>query len=146
MIIYNVSLFLLFSTLFQFVNVEFKSLYAFLDLGSYNFFSKVLTFLLFSMAGVPPFWGFFSKVFIFSLMCNSNFYFFFPLFLILLFISLYFYIQNIRFLNSTSASDFTPIVEGSQRSAVLYYHLATFMLFFVFFGAMYMEDLFLVTF
>ena len=143
MVIYNLSLALVFTTLFQFINTEFKTLYSFLDLGSSNFFSKVLIFSLFSMAGVPPFWGFFSKVFIFSLMCNSNFFFFFPIFFILLFLSLYFYIQNIRFLNSTSPSNFYPVVDNEVRSVPLYYNTTLFFLFFVFFGFIYMEDLFL---
>ena len=144
MVIYNLSLYLVFITLFQFINTEMKTLYSFLDLGTYNFFSKVLIFSLFSMAGVPPFWGFFSKVFIFSLLCNTNFFLFFPLFFILLFISLYFYVQNIRFLNSTAASNFTPVVEGSARTVPLYYYITLMNLFLVFFGFIYMEDLFLL--
>jgi NADH:ubiquinone oxidoreductase subunit 2 (subunit N) len=145
MVIYNLSLYLVFVTLFQFVNFELRTLYSFLDLGASNFFSRILIVSLFSMAGVPPFWGFFSKVFLFSLLCNTQFFLFFPLFFVLLFISLYFYIQNARFLNSTAPSNFTPVTEGAVRSVPGYYVLSFLILFFIVFGALFTEDLFLVT-
>jgi NADH:ubiquinone oxidoreductase subunit 2 (subunit N) len=141
MLIYNLSLFLVFATFFQFMHSEFKTLHTLLDLGSLNFFTKILIIALFSMAGVPPFWGFFSKIFIFSLMCSSNFFILFPPFFFLIFIGLYFYIQNIRFLNSTAGSDFTPIVEMGVRSTPLYYYLAFLGSFLLTFGLFYTEDL-----
>ena len=145
MIIYNIAIYAIFLTLFQFTHSSYKTIYSFVDLGSSNFFSKVLIISLFSMAGVPPFWGFFSKIFIFSLLCNSNFFILFPIFFILLFISLYFYIQNIRFLNSTSGSNFTPIVSLQQRVVPLYYYLVLSFLFLIVFGVFYTEDLILLT-
>jgi len=51
---------------------------------------------LLSMAGVPPFSGFFSKLAIFVLLLNSSIFFLFPLLFILLFTGLYFYLQNLR--------------------------------------------------
>lgn len=144
MLIYNIALYLIFSTLFQFVNSSYKTIYSFLDLGSFNFFTKVLIICLFSMAGVPPFWGFFSKIFIFTLLCNSNFFILFPFFFILLFISLYFYIQNIRFLNTTSGSNFTPITDLNLRCVPSYYYLTWFLSFFLIFGVFFTEDLFIL--
>lgn len=144
MFIYNLSLYVVFSTLFQFVNSNYKTLYSFLDLGSLNFFSKVLVISLFSMAGVPPFWGFFSKIFIFTLLSTSNFFILFPPLFILLFISLYFYIQNIRFLNSTNGFNFTPIHEITTRVVPIYYYLTLFFLFLITFGIFYTEDLLLL--
>ena len=143
MSIYNIAIYLIFFTLFQFINNNYKTIYSFLDLGSSNFFSKILIISLFSMAGVPPFWGFFSKVFIFILLCNSNFFILFPFFFILLFVSLYFYIQNIRFLNSTAGSNFTPITELVQRVVPLFYYVVLIFLFFLIFGLFYTEDLIL---
>jgi len=55
MLIYNVSLVLMFSTLFQFVNIDYKTLNSFSMLGTNNFYNKVLVLAIFSMAGVPPF-------------------------------------------------------------------------------------------
>jgi NADH:ubiquinone oxidoreductase subunit 2 (subunit N) len=95
------------------------------------------------MAGVPPFWGFFSKIFIFVLLCNSTFFILFTFFFLLLFIGLYFYIQNIRFLNTTVGADFNPVVEQNLRSVPLYFYFITVFLFFTIFGFLFTEDLFI---
>lgn len=143
MFIYNISLYIVFSTIFQFINSELKTLQSFSILGLVNFFNKVLVIVFFSMAGVPPFWGFFSKIFIFTLLCNSNFYLLFPFFFLLLFIGLYFYIQNIRFLNGTSGSDFQPIIDLNVRNVPIYFYSTYSILFFIIFGFMFTEDLFI---
>lgn len=143
MFIYNLSLYVVFSTLFQFVNSDVKTLQSFSVLGLINFFNKILIIVFFSMAGVPPFWGFFSKIFIFTLLCNSNFYLLFPFFFLILFIGLYFYVQNIRFLNSTGISDFQPIIELNLRSVPIYYYSTFSIMFFILFGFMFTEDLFI---
>jgi NADH:ubiquinone oxidoreductase subunit 2 (subunit N) len=96
------------------------------------------------MAGVPPFWGFFSKLFIFTLLCNSNFFTLFPLFFLILFIGLYFYIQNIRFLNSTSHTNLAVIIELNVRTIPLYYYVTLTVLFFLIFGFTFTEDLLLI--
>jgi len=145
MLIYNLSLFLIFATLFQFVNTDVKTMYSLNDLGANNFYSKVLIISLFSMAGVPPFWGFFSKIFIFTLLCNSNFFILFSFFFTLLFLGLYFYIQNIRFLNASNGSNFTPIVEHNLRNVPVYYYMTLTVLFFLTFGFMFTEDLLIFT-
>jgi len=54
MLIYNISLFTLFFTLFQLTNLETKTLFSFADLGSSNLFTKILSLTMLSMAGVPP--------------------------------------------------------------------------------------------
>lgn len=144
MLIYNLSLFLVFYTLFQFISFDYKTLYSFSDLGSNNFFTKVLILALFSMAGVPPFWGFFSKLFIFTLLCNSNFFILFPFFFLILFIGLYFYIQNIRFLNATSGADFQPVIEQNLRNTPVYFYITITVLFFLLFGFIFTEDLLIV--
>jgi len=138
------SLFLIFYTLFQFISFDYKTLYSFSDLGSNNFFTKVLIIALFSMAGVPPFWGFFSKLFIFTLLCNSNFFILFPIFFLILFIGLYFYIQNIRFLNATSGSDFQPVIEQNLRNTPIYFYLTFVFLFLLLFGFIFTEDLLII--
>ena len=144
MFIYNISLFILFYTLFQFVSFDLKTLQSFSDLGSNNFFTKVLIIALFSMAGVPPFWGFFSKLFIFSLLCTSNFFILFPFFFLILFIGLYFYIQNIRFLNTTIGSSFQPVIEQNLRNTPIYFYTTMVILFFLIFGFIFTEDLLII--
>lgn len=143
MFIYNISLFIIFMTLFQFVSFETKTLYSLSDFGANNIMSKVLSISLFSMAGVPPFWGFFSKVLIFLLLCNSNFFILFFFFFTLVFLGLYFYIQNIRFLNSTGLSNYNPIHEKGLRTVPMYFYFIFTSLFFLIFGFVFMEDLFL---
>lgn len=144
MFIYNISLFILFYTLFQFVSFDLKTLHSFSDLGMNNFFTKVLIIALFSMAGVPPFWGFFSKLFIFTLLCTSNFFILFPFFFLILFIGLYFYVQNIRFLNSTAGADFQPIIEQNLRMVPVYFYISFTILFFLIFGFIFTEDLLII--
>lgn len=141
MAIYNLALYLIFFTLLQFVMIETKTLYSFSALGATTFFNKALTISLFSMAGVPPFLGFFAKLFLFVLLCGSNFLTLFPSFFLILFISLYFYIQNIRFLNSTGPSNFQPSYEFNVRNVPLYYVITLTGLFLLTFGFMYTEDL-----
>ena len=140
----NLSLFIIFYTLFQFTSFDLKTTHSLNDLGSNNYFSKVLIISLFSMAGVPPFWGFFSKIFIFTLLCNSHFFILFPFFFFILFLGLYFYIQNIRFLNATNGSNYQPSFEQGVRIVPIYYYTINLFLFFIIFGFMFTEDLLLV--
>jgi NADH:ubiquinone oxidoreductase subunit 2 (subunit N) len=144
MIIYNLSLFLVFSTLFQFYSSNTRTLHAFSDLGPNNFLTKVLTGSILSMAGVPPFWGFFAKTFLFTILATSNFVFVFMFFFTLLFLSLYFYIQNIRFLNSTSFGDYVPARDRGVRVTTFYIYASVFVLFLLMFGFAFTEDLLLL--
>jgi len=100
--IYNFSLILFFAVIFGFINSNIHSLNKFTHL-SFNFYSVfVITILLMSMAGVPPFVGFFSKLFIIILLATNSFFLFYSLLFIFFFAGLYFYIQNIRRLHSTN--------------------------------------------
>ena len=81
MFIYNMSLLIIFWTLQQFVSFNFKTLYSFSDLKFNFYFVTALSVVLFSIAGVPPFLGFFSKLLILLALLNSNFFFFLRVFL-----------------------------------------------------------------
>ena len=144
MIIYNVTSFLLFSTIMQLVNTNIKTLYSFSALGSSSLFTKLLSLSILSLAGVPPLLGFFSKVFVFVLISNSNLFILFPPFFILLFTGLYFYIQNLRFLNSTSKSHLVYINELQLRTNFLYFNFSLPLSFFIIFGFCYIDDLLLL--
>lgn len=89
--------------------------------SSYLFF---LTIFLFSLAGVPPFLGFFNKLFILNLLVNSGFFLlYFLLFIILLF-GLYFYMQNLRFLHSTNFGVISkPFLQNTRVPYTMYYYL-----------------------
>jgi len=140
-IIYNLTSFLLLSTLLQLANTKIKTLFSLSDLGSANFFTKALSLALLSMAGVPPLLGFFSKVFVFTLVAHSNLLVLFSPFFILLFVGLYFYVQNLRFLNSTSSSRLSLPCELSLRSSFVYYTTSFPLIFITLFGFCYLDDL-----
>lgn len=142
--VYNLALYIIFFTLHQFKNSEMRTLYSFTTLGSSHYFTKTITISLLSMAGVPPFWGFFSKLFVFTLVCTSYFSSLYPFFFLILFIGLYFYIQNVRFLNTTSGSNFQPVVELNLRATPLYYYASLTTLFLLVFGFSFTEDLLLL--
>lgn len=142
--IYNSSLYIIFFTFYQFKNADAKTLFSFLNLGATHFFTKIISISLFSMAGVPPFWGFFAKLFIFTLVRSSYFFSLYPFFFLILFIGLYFYIQNIRLLNSTAGSDFQAIIELNARVVPLYYYTALTSAFFLVFGCAFTDDLLLI--
>lgn len=143
MSVYNLSLLLIFWTLKQFISFNFKTLFSFSDLKFNFFFLSVVTFALFSIAGIPPFIGFFSKLLILLCLLNTNFLFFFIFFFALLFFGLYFYLQNIRFLYSTSVSKINYAHENNLRVSSLYYYYSFSLLFFLIFGIFCFDDLIL---
>lgn len=143
MFIYNISLLLIFWTLQQFVSFNFKTLYSFSDLKFNFFFLSIITVTLFSIAGVPPFIGFFSKLLILLNLLNSNFFFFFFFFFSLLFIGLYFYLQNIKFLYSTSINKINYAYEFNLRISSIYVYTMCFFLFFLLFGFFFFDDILL---
>ena len=141
MIIYNLTSFLLFTTILQSAGGNLKTLFSFSNFGSTNILTKVLSLTLLSLAGVPPLVGFFSKIFVFVLISNSHLTILFVPFFILLFIGLYFYIQNMRFLNATNAPLVTSVTELSLRSNLTYFSLMIPSSFFIIFGFCYVDDL-----
>lgn len=143
MFIYNISLLVIFWTLQQFVSFNFKTLYSFNDLKFNFYFTISLTVVLFSLAGVPPFIGFFSKLLILLSLINSSFFFFYIFFFGLLFFGLYFYLQNIRFLYSTGVGKMSYAFSFNLRISSLYFYITFTILFFLIFGFFFMDDLIL---
>lgn len=145
MLVYNLSLLVLFWTLFNSILTNFKTLQSFQGFSFNSFYLTVTTLIIFSMAGVPPFIGFFSKLFILTLLVNNSFTLLYALFFITLFVGLFFYVQNIRFLHSTNTSESNfPSVETYERVLPTYYYTAiTFTLVLVL-GLIYVDDLLLV--
>jgi len=144
MIIYNLTSFLFFSTLLQASTTKLQTLYSFSSLGASSLHSKLLGLSVLSLAGVPPLLGFFSKIFVFTLVSNSNLFLLFPPFFILLFVGLYFYIQNMRFLNTTSTPDLNLKSELQLRSNTSYYSYNLPIAFFIICGFCYVDDLLLL--
>jgi len=144
MFVYNLSLTLLFWSLFSTILTEFKSLYSFSNLSFNSFIVLAVTVLLLSMAGVPPFIGFFSKLFIITMLLGSSFFLFYAIFLVLLLIGLYFYVQNIRFLHSTNHQTTNqPFVMGGERVVVSFYYITVFSMVVLGLGTFYVDDILL---
>lgn len=141
--IYNMSIFIIFWILQQFISFNFKTIYSFNDLKLNFFFISSLTIIFLSLAGVPPFIGFFSKILILVSLINSNFFFFYFFFFILLFLALYFYLQNLRYLHSTSLKQINYSFEYNLRLYTIFIHFTWFILFFLIFGFFYLDDLIL---
>lgn len=145
MFIYNTSLITLFWVLFSTVLTQFKTLQSFSSFSFNSFFLLSITILLFSMAGVPPFIGFFSKLFILTLLTNNSFFILYAVFFVVLFIGLYFYIQNIRFLHSTNHNSLAyQYVLACERSTPAFYYFTIAILTVVILGTVYVDDLLLV--
>jgi NADH:ubiquinone oxidoreductase subunit 2 (subunit N) len=144
--VYNFSLLLIFALLQQFVSFSLKTLYSFNDLKFNFFFTFTLTICLFSMAGVPPFIGFFTKLSLLVILINSNFFFLYVFYFILLFFGLYFYLQNLRFLYSTKQDFFNKITYNNQPGisvAINFYYTSYAISIFLISGLFFLDDLIL---
>ena len=140
MFLYNFTLIGFFWILMSFQNGSFKTLYSFNVFsfeGSYLFF---ITIFLFSLAGVPPFMGFFSKIYLLNLLVEQSFFLLYSIFIILLIFGLYFYMQNLRFLHSTNLKgNFKPFLKVERKSTSMLYYLI-FWSFFLINGVFFIED------
>lgn len=143
MLVYNLSLLIIFWTFQQFISTAFKTIYSFNDFKMDFFFVTIITIILFSIAGVPPFIGFFSKIIILLLLANTNFFFFYIFFFGLLFFGLYFYVQNIRFLYSTAKGKIDYAHLEFMRKTSIYFTYVTVFFFIIMFGLIWMDDIIL---
>ena len=143
MFIYNLSLTIFFWTIFNTILTGFKNLYSFSNLSFNSFFVLLITILLLSMAGVPPFIGFFSKLFIIVLLLNSSFFLIYPIFFVLLLLGLYFYVQNLRFLHSTNTNTSNYPFLYNERCVLLFYYFSIIIMFVLFNGILIIDDVLL---
>jgi NADH-quinone oxidoreductase subunit N len=139
--IYNLAIFLIFSSLFQVIHSELKTLHTLNDVFNGRLRRWLITVALFSMAGVPPFWGFFAKILLFTFYANSYYFLFFSILFILLFLGLYFYVQNIRFLHTTNMTQPTTIVEFNSRVTPILVLVNLINCFFLIFGFIITDDI-----
>ena len=145
MFVYNLSLVTLFWIIFNTVTTKIKTLQSFTGFSFNSFFLTTTTILIFSMAGVPPFIGFLTKIFILTLITNNSFVLLYTIFFVTLFIGLYFYIQNVRFLHSTNSGGFNyPYVNSSERLVPVFYYFTVFFLTIVILGVITVEDVLLL--
>ena len=126
--VYNFTLAFLFWVMLSVLTLKLKTLYAFnnFSFSSYNIF--LITIILFSVSGVPPFAGFFTKLLVFILNIANSFFLFYTLFFVIVFLSLYFYIQNIRFLHSTNYQTVQVPYLVNERIILSFYYLSILLL------------------
>ena len=127
----------------SFYNNSFKTLYSFNIFSFESSYLFFLTVFLFSLAGVPPFIGFFSKIYLMNLLVDQSFFLLYSVFIVLLIFGLYFYMQNLRFLHSTNyKNNFKPFLRNERRSLLMNYYLITWS-FLLINGVFIIEDLML---
>ena len=114
-------------------------------LNAFPFMNLIITIALLSMAGVPPFIGFFSKVFVLVILTSTNLYLLYPLFLILLLVGLYFYMQNVRHIHSTKPSKVSESSILSYKSTTFYIYAAINSTFLTLVGIFTLDELLLLS-
>lgn len=143
MFIYNITLILVFWIITSQLTSGLKTLYSFSSFGFDSHYLFFLTVSIFSMAGVPPFIGFFSKMFILNMLINTNLFLFYFLFFVLLFVGLYFYIQNMRFLHTSNLSYTNKQYFINERNVIVINYFAVLVMFTLIFGIAYLDDILL---
>jgi NADH-quinone oxidoreductase subunit N len=142
--VYNFTLAFLFWVMLSVLTLKLKTLYAFnnFSFSSYNIF--LITVILFSVSGVPPFAGFFTKLLVFILNIANSFFLFYTLFFVIVFLSLYFYIQNIRFLHSTNYQTNQVPYVGNERLILTFFYLSIFLLIVLISGFILFDEISLI--
>lgn len=144
LMVYNFTLFFLLWTLLINIIMKYKTLHSLnnFSFSSYNIF--LITIILFSVSGVPPFAGFFTKLLVFVLNISNSFFLFYTLFFVIVFISLYFYMQNIRFLHSTNYQTAQVPYLLNERLVLGFYYLSIFLLILLIGGFVIFDELSLI--
>ena len=142
--VYNFTLAFLFWVMLAVLTLKLKTLYAFnnFSFSSYNLF--LITVILFSVSGVPPFAGFFTKLLVFILNIANSFFLFYTLFFVIVFLSLYFYIQNIRFLHSTNYQTNQVPYVGNERLILVFFYLSILLLVILISGFILFDEISLI--
>ena len=139
-LIYIYLLFLLFSIMLLFDIKNFLTLNEFRRFSGLQFFSISIIFSLFSIAGLPPFLGFISKFLMFFFLIYKQGFFFLFFFTIINIFIIYFYIQNVRFLFTTSTLCFFYFKSNHVFLNFNLILLSVLFSFFNFFGILFSED------
>ena len=139
--IYNITLVVMFWLILTIISKQFLTLQSFNNFSFNSYYLFTLTILLFSMAGVPPFLGFFSKLLVFVNNVNNDFFLLYSLLFIILFVGLYFYIQNIRFLHSTNYATMNYTYLGNERVLLVFTYFTIWVISFLILGSIAINDI-----
>jgi NADH:ubiquinone oxidoreductase subunit 2 (subunit N) len=138
--IYIFILYTFFSLLLIFDTKKIKTLTNLKIFNKNNFLSITTVLIVLSMAGIPPLVGFVGKFLIFNYLFFSQKYLYICVFSFMNFFSIYFYIQNLRFLISKTQKNFFL-----KNGFYVFYNkklinLIVLLNLINFFGILYMED------
>lgn len=141
---YNLSLVVIFLNFFSFINTKIKTIFSFNEF-KLNFFLLSTTFIaILSMAGVPPFIGFFSKLFLLILLSSSYIATLYIPLLILLFFGLYFYTQNLRYILTSNNKNTNYAFNENLRLPSLFFFIVTNISFLTTLGLFFLDDFILI--
>lgn len=138
--LYNISMVVVFSIIWGASALKLRTLNSLKSLSSNPFKKYLLLLVFFSIAGVPPFSGFFAKLNVIAIISLAS-----SLFLLLLapflFASLYFYIQNVRYLLLPASSGPKNYIFNDLKANYLQILVLTGLTFFALFGGVVLDDL-----
>ena len=139
--IYIYILYLFFSVLFLYDVKKLKTLNSLKVLNRYNFISISVVLIFLSMSGIPPLAGFVGKFLLFNFLFFSQKYVFILVFSFLNFFSIYFYIQNLRFIISKTQTNLFLISGFFIFFNKNIINIIVLLNFLNFFSILYMEDM-----
>lgn len=105
-----------------------------------NFYFNTNVFVFLSLAGLPPFLGFFNKFFLFFFIFNNFNIFYFSLFFLLNCFSIYFYIQNLRSLISKKVESSSAYLNNFANFNFSLTFFVIIIQFFLIFGVFFIPD------
>ncbi len=136
---YNISLVLLFIFIWTSSFFYIKTLNNLKEFNNNSYKKYSLLILFLSIAGIPPFVGFFFKLNLISLIGNSSFLLLFLLFFFL-FAVLFFYLQNVKYLLIPINFEYYIYSINDLKTSLTYIYLVSFILFFITFGLLFLDD------
>lgn len=140
--IYLYIFYMLFSLIFLFNTEELKTLTDLKVCAKYDYVLYTIIVIILSISGIPPFLGFSGKLSIFCLIVFKQKQLYLYLFSILNFFSIYFYIQNLRFLAGSSAKMLCPKNGYYCIFNTNLINITVFGNYFNFFGIVHIEDMY----
>ncbi len=133
-------LYLFFSLLFLFDLKKIKTISSLKIFYKHSFLSTTIVLVFLSMSGIPPLAGFVGKFLIFNFLFLTQKYIYVIFFSILNFFSIYFYIQNLRFLVSKTQHNFFIVNCYYVFFNKNLINLLVLLNFWNYFGILYFED------
>lgn len=144
LVAYAASLALIFSVLALVKAKTFRSLTGLTKLGDFPLLKFLLIISFLSLSGVPPFVGFFAKLFLGLFFLSKGAYISFGLFIIFNVFAIYFYLQNMRYIfQQSTRKSFKTLTHTTYFDRGLLTVLIM-LTWFIAFGFLFLEGLLLI--